>query len=395
MSRKQLMILFLCFLLPSTVGSAIMSLMSLYARSLGADASQTGLWLAIAFTLLALTTMNSSWLSHRFGKRKLFITLAGAISAPVAFLMGSAQDIVQLGLLTTILWGLFGIATTMVTILTGLYADKEHRGRSFGLLGVAVALGQVIGGLSAGALVERWGFTALFLFAALLYVTLTLVSLALEDNRKNDETQAVQSVVAGRSQSVNGALILILIASVLAFSGTFVTEMIRPLAMDARQFGTTVITGTVAIAGLVNIPLPYIMGWLSDRVGRRGILFACYGLAATGVMLMIPASAVWHFWIAQALISLVNSGFSIGSALVTDLVEPSALQVSLSRFTSTRWIGAVLSFAGAGMAVDSLGIGLTLAATGLLVLAAVPFVRAACSPRLGAYAACSSKVVTS
>ena len=37
MSRKQLMILFLCFLLPSTVGSAIMSLMSLYARSLGDD----------------------------------------------------------------------------------------------------------------------------------------------------------------------------------------------------------------------------------------------------------------------------------------------------------------------------------------------------------------------
>src|SRR5690606_31151546 len=117
-----------------------------------------------------------------------------------------------------------------------------------------------------------------------------------------------------------------------------------------------------------------------------------YALAAFGVALMIPASTLWHFWIAQALVTLVNSGYSVGYALVSDLVEPRALESSLSRFAATRWVGAGVSFAGAGVAVESLGIGLTLAVTALLVLSAVPFVRAACAQRGTAVGACSPRL---
>ncbi|MBK8023820.1 MAG: MFS transporter [Chloroflexi bacterium] len=405
MTRKQLILLFMCYLLPSTVGSSIMAVMSLYARTLGADAAQTGLFLAIAFALLAITTIGSSSLSGRFGRRKLFIIAPALLNAPLFFLMGTAQDVVQLGLLTTLGWGLFGISTSMLTILTGLFADDRSRGRTFGVMGVALALGQVIGGLVSGALVDRWGFPALFTFSAALWLLLAVIALGLADKQTAKaapaspaaarqtgsylltQTGSYAAVQTGTfaalrsSAPLGGAFLLILAASVMAFSGNFVGEMVRPLAMDANGFSTSEITGAVAFAGLINLPLPFVMGWLSDRIGRRGVLYTCYTLAAVGVALMIPATAAWHFWIAAALIALVNSGFAIGSALVTEMAPPSALESSLARFAATRWIGAVVSFAGAGMAVQVLGVSLTLALTMVLVFAAVPVVRLALSPR--------------
>ena len=46
---------------------------------------------------------------------------------------------------------------------------------------------------------------------------------------------------------------------------------------------------------------------------------------------------------------------AVGNALVTDLVSQESLGRGLSLFGATSWIGGVLGFAGAGYALQSLG----------------------------------------
>ncbi len=353
MTHKQLALLFLCNLLPYIVGNALMSVLPLYLRQLGADASSTGFYMAFCFAVLAISTLSSGWLSNRFQRRKLCIVLAAGFSLPVVLLMGQAQTVLQLALFNATLWFLFGIGTTMVNILTGLYADEHQRGRIFGVVSAALAVSQVISGTITGPLVDRWGFPILFMLCAGLYGLLVLVALLLEDKKRSQIRHTTQ---VASTPALSLPVIILLVASVLAFSAHFMTTITRPLAMDAQNFNLTAITGTVAISGLINLPIPFIMGWLSDRAGRRVTLLACYGLAAIGVGLILPASTVWHFWIAQTLIAIANASQPVSSALITDLVEPEALSASLSRFTATPWIGAVIGFTGTGLAIQNMGL---------------------------------------
>jgi len=170
MSRKQLAALFISQLAPFTVANLLLSLLPIYVRQLGVNATATGFYLALVFAALALGTLSSGWLSARFQRHKGFIIWANLLSAPAAYLMGQADHIATLTLLTCTVWFLGGIQLTMVNILTGLQAEKSERGRSFGVIGVAPVVGGLLGGLSAGPIVEHGGFAGLFVAAALVYV---------------------------------------------------------------------------------------------------------------------------------------------------------------------------------------------------------------------------------
>jgi len=174
---------------------------------------------------------------------------------------------------------------------------------------------------------------------------------------------------------MNMAFMLLLSASILAHVSNFITGLGRPLAMDALDFDATAIASTIAISGAVNIPLPVIIGWLSDRMGRRPLLVWCYLAVTVGVGLLTVSTSIWQFWLAQIFITLIRSGIAIGSALITDLVPPEHLSASLSRFSATPFIGGVIGYAFGGMAIQAFGLTpalviatvLALVATGLVV----------------------------
>ncbi|MBZ0297859.1 MAG: MFS transporter [Anaerolineae bacterium] len=375
MNRKQIALLFVVNLLPYIVGNALVTLLPLYTQTLGADATVTGFYMAIAFAMLAFSTVASGWLSKRFGRRRLFMVLAAALSVPAALLMGAAQDMIQLVLATALLWFLFGIGSTMVNILAGLSTEGKYRGRVFGLLNVTVLLAQVIAGTGAGWIIDRWGFSALFIAAAIIYVLLVpLTMLVKEHDEPMSRPVSAQRVAVPPAVSISLPFLLLLAAGLASFSATFMVNMVRVLAMDAQNFSASAITSVIAISGFISMPLPLLSGWISDRLGRRFTLIACYGLVAVGVAMLIPASALWHFWIAQVFVSLINSAQSVGTALTADLVEPETLSVNVARYSAIPWAAAVISFTFSGFAVDHLGIALTLAIGTVLAVVAIPLV---------------------
>ena len=64
-------------------------------------------------------------------------------------------------------------------------------------------------------------------------------------------------------------------------------------------------------SGLITLPIPLVMGWFSDRIGRRPLLFICYLAGAAVLFGLAIATKLWQFWVASAVQSLVGASMGI------------------------------------------------------------------------------------
>jgi MFS family permease len=372
MSRKQLAALFICQLIPYAVANGLLSLLPIYVKRFDASATVTGFYLALTFVGLSVGSLYSGRLSNRFRQHKSFIIGGAIFSAVTTFLMGVAPDMPLLMLFTALAWLAAGIQIAMVNILTGLFADKRTRGKTFGIIGIAPVVGGMLGGLSAGPIVDQLGFFALFALNGLAYMVVVLAALWLED--KAPAAAPAQATHSANARRVSRPLLLLFTASVLVSVANYITGLGRPLAMNALNFDSTAISSTIAISSAATLPVPFILGWLSDRIGRKRLLIACYLAIAAGVGVLSGSSLIWHFWLSQSLISWIRSERSLSSAYATDLIPPQSLSSNLAQLSTAPWIGAVIGYAVGGIALQTFGIVPTLTLTALLPLASVALV---------------------
>jgi MFS transporter, DHA1 family, multidrug resistance protein len=351
MNKKQLFTLYTCYLIPYIVGNAIVSFLPLYAAQLGASSSFTGYYLAIAFASVAAGSISAGWFSQRYQNRKIFIIVGSIVSGLGLSLMGIAPNLLILTLITIVSWAAVGNLTAMILILTGLYTEEGTRGRTFGIITSALSLGAIIGGSIAGPIVERWDYRGLFILTGLLYIIPFFVAFLLEDDKvsktKNENTQTIAPM--------NIVFWLILVGSVLIYTANFTGAMIRPFLMLDLNFDATAIASTIAISGVFNLPLPFIVGWLSDRFGRKWLLVATYFFAVFGLIILIYANQLWHFWTSRTVIGIIGASFALGSALLVDISEPEQVDTALARFATTPWIGGIIGYLMTGIAIEKIG----------------------------------------
>lgn len=367
MSKKQLVALFVCNLIPYVVGSGLLSLLPIYiSNELGAGTAITGFILAIAFVVLVMSTSMSASISRRFGGYRDVITVCSLLCIPALWYAGQTQNTILLTFLLCVEWFFGGLQLALIQIVIALSADENERGRTFGILATGRPLSQIIGGLAAGFIVTRWGFEALFLYCAVLYLISMLISRIIIDPKMPQVTST-----SSKSKSpIPFALLMIMGASIFAYIASFIISMARPLAMDALNFDAGAVTSVVTISGFVTLALPFLAGWASDKFGRRFVFIGIYGVTAIGATGYIVAGTLWQFWVAQALVSVLSASMAVGFALVTDRVTPQDTDRNISYFATTPWIGAVIGSAGTGIAIQQLGISMVFViAVGLLAIA--------------------------
>jgi MFS family permease len=222
-----------------------------------------------------------------------------------------------------------------------------------------------------GPIADRWGYATMFTAVALFLGLWPLIGLLVEDKVVVRVQPGVAPTRAKR-RGLGTGFFLLLLASLAAGVAGFVRGLGTSLAMDDLGFGSAAISSTVAVAGAVTLPLPLLMGWLSDRLGRKRFLTFGYLGVAVGLLTLAGAASLWHFWLAAALATLmsnVNNG--VGSALVTDLVPQASLGRGLSLFTATNWIGGIVGYAITGRAIQSFGASVTFIAGACLPLLAI------------------------
>lgn len=362
-NKRQLAGLFLCVLVPLTNANALISLLPVYASELGADAAQTGLYLALAFFALAAGSLTAS----RISRRKRTVMACAFLSIPVYLLMSQTDDIGRLSLLVAANWFLGGVSFSLVNILAGLSANKNSRGAVFGMISLGVGLGGLLGGIAAGPIVDRWGYPALFQLAALVQFLAPLSALLLQDHQ---EPQPAAQVPKARF-ALNRAFYLLMGANVVAGLAMFVSTLGRPLEMSQLQFDAASISSTVAIASAVTLPIPAFIGWLSDRIGRRSLIAICYLVGTGGVAILTFSTHLWHFWISAVLVQMIIASGGVLSALVTDLVPPESLSTGLSLLNTSGFAAGVIGLAATGFVIEAIGMPLTFALGAALPIVAI------------------------
>ena len=351
MNRKQLAALFVYSLVAFSGGNAMMAFLPVYALRLGANEVGAGIYLSLSFVAVSVGVLLSGWLSNRFQRRKLTLILCAVLGVPAIFLMGQVGSIELLTLFTMLSWFIGGMTNATINILTAIHANPASRGQIFGIMATTLALGQVIGGFASGMIVEHWGYTTLFTVVAIAWLIPILCGLALDDHILSS-TNKEQTVQTAR---VNGSLWLLIGANVLASITNFSAGLARPLLMDRMGFDAPAIASAVTVSGLVTLPLPFVVGWLSDRISRKQLLILSYALSGVGALVMITASQLWQFWFAASTFALVAGLVGVGLAYVTDLVPAEGVGSALAYFSATPPLAAVIGYAGTGFILQTLG----------------------------------------
>ena len=129
--------------------------------------------------------------------------------------------------------------------------------------------------------------------------------------------------------------------------------------MDSLGFSAAALTSTSVISGAVSLPFPFVLGWLSDRLGRKRMMVICYTAFLLSVLILAFSKSLWHFWMVMILSKTGLVCNSVGATFVTDLAEPKALGRGVSLFQSMGWLSLTIGFVVAGNAFQSLGIATT------------------------------------
>lgn len=365
MKSKQLVALVICNVAVFMSGNMVLSLLPVYAMRLGIDEGAIGIYLGLGFAAVTVGALSAGWFSDRFQRRKLSIMVASLVTIPATYLMGQVNTLLLLTICTMLAWLSAGLTTATFNILAGLHAEADQRGRIFGIMGVAVTLGLALGGFVAGIIVDHWGYAALYLAAAAVWLVPIAAAWFLDDSRAT----ARPTIGAPKPLAVrlSPAIWLLLIANTLSAVTGFSAGLVRPLIMNAMAFEATAIAAATSFSSLVTLPLPYLVGWLSDRLGRRQLLIATYAFGTAAMLILAASRDVWQFWFSACLFSVAGAAAGVVSAYVTDLATPESLGRALSYFSATGWIGAIFGFSVTGLIIRPLGMDTT-----LLISAALP-----------------------
>ena len=146
------------------------------------------------------------------------------------------------------------------------------------------------------------------------------------------------------------AFFVLLVAQLVVVTINSMASMGRSLSMNNLEFTATAITSTLVISGIVSLPLPYVIGWLSDRMGRKPMMIICYASYGLCMILLAFAASLWHFWVAVIFLKVGMVSMNVGAAFVTDLVDSKVLGRGISLFQTMGFVAMAIGCAVAGNA---------------------------------------------
>ena len=251
--------------------------------------------------------------ASRYGYFRLMI-LGLTLSTLGAFLSGSTSDLIILTLARAVTgFGaplFYAVSTTLIIDLF----NTEQRGRAMGLFQGIEFLGSILGTALSGHLVTLLGFSSTFLLTGAVTAAATLL-MAVAPRPKlqtspGDTGSALFTVFAFKQVLMSRNVLIVssaILGQAVMHSGILYTVFPlyarEKIGLNLQDIG--LLMGLASAGSTLSM---LIVGYISDRIGRKPVLFT--GLAATGalvLLLSIPTS------IAPLGALLFALGFSAGA----------------------------------------------------------------------------------
>ena len=294
--------------------------------------------------LIALVTMPlagalSDLSRHAMGRRRPFMIAGGLLNAVGLLILARSTS---LGAYRTSYYVVQGSNNFGGAAYSGLFADvvpEEQRGVASGWMGLMIMLATIAAGAAAGLLLERglrttvYGLIALVLLLSLAYTVWQVREPAPPAAKPFNLGGFLRGFWVNPREHPDFAwlfasriLILLGFYIVLDFVQFFLKDFMGFADFRAR---TGILSAAVMIGAL---PSAYAAGLLSDRLGRRAIVFASGIVMAVSILLFLVAPS-------YALLLALSVMFGMGFGAFTSVDWALAIDVLPSKEAAATQLG--------------------------------------------------------
>lgn len=316
----------------SSIGhGAILPIIALQARHLGASVGQAALIVGLVGIGQLLASLPSGALVARIGERRAltWTGLAEVAILVVAWRTTSLVAFAAVALLFGAAWSVFMIARQ------GFIIDAVpvgYRARAMSTLGGAYRLGVLIGPLLGAVVIYRWGLAEVFLVGALASLTAVIVVQAMPDlsavSRAEQEASGHESVLSVLRAHRRVFATLGTSVAVIAAARAIRISLL-PLWCDHLGLSPAATSLIFGIAAAVDLSLFYPSGWIMDHYGRRWVAFSVVSTTAIGVLLLTFTTT---FGSVLAVAILIAAGNGLASGIVMTLGADTAPRLGRAQF---------------------------------------------------------------
>jgi MFS family permease len=303
----------------SAIGhGAMMPVLALRARDLGADVSTAAAIVALTGVGMLLASLPAGALVARIGERRALVA-AGFADAGAMALAAVTDSVAWLAIavvLSGVCWTMFLIARQgfMIDVV-----PATHRARAMSFLGGSYRVGVLIGPLIGAGLIELSGLSSVFWLGAAMSVCAALLAATMPDLGEAKRAAAketghvgVWTVIAAHRR------VLVTLGSAVVILGMSRSLRLSLLPLWADHIGLSASTTSLifAFAAALDVALMWPGGFLMDTRGRRVVAVpVVLSMAIACLVLPLATGAV-----SVALVmALIAAGNGLGAGIVMTL----------------------------------------------------------------------------
>jgi MFS family permease len=355
---------------PSAVSAigygAVMPVLALQARALGADVSTAAFVVALWPLGMLATSLPAGAVVARLGERTTLL-LAGLVDAVAMVGAFLATTVWQLGICVAVsgaAWTAFLIARQGYLIEA---VPMYWRARAMSLLGGTFRVGVLVGPLIGALLISVADIRAVFLLSGATSVLAALLALVMPDLGVESRTAqreaghaSVRSVLVAHRQT----LLTVGVAVIVIGASRSIRASLLPLWAEGVGISASTTSLIFAVAALIDVLFFFPGGWLMDRRGRAvvavpvvlSVAIACFLLPLTSTAAGVTAVMV-----------LVAVGNGLGSGIVMTLGADTAPEIGRAQYLGGWRLCGDIGNSGGPLLVSAVAAAAPLAAACLVI----------------------------
>ena len=315
----------------ATGHGAVMPVLALRARELGADVSTAALVVALLGLGMLAASLPAGALVARIGERRTLF-MGGFVDAAAMLVAAMSGSVLVLGIavaLSGMTWTAFLLARQ------GFMIDAvplTHRARALAGLGGAHRFGYLLGPLIGAGLIHVAGLRATFVLAAALSVAAGLMALLMPDlgsTRRSEQLEAGHPSVWSVLVKHRRVLLTLGVAVVVIGASRSVRSGLLPLWADHVGISAATTSLIFAVAAAVDICFFYPGGWLMDTRGRTVVAVPVVLSVGVGCLLLPLTHSALEV---AAVVALIAVGNGLGAGIVMTLGADASPVVGRAQF---------------------------------------------------------------
>ncbi|WP_181309771.1 MFS transporter [Nocardioides campestrisoli] len=341
---------------------AVLPVLALQARDLGADVSTAALVVALVGLGSLATALPVGALIARIGERRALV-LSGLLDAAAMVAAALATSWPALAVAVTV----SGMAwTTFLVARQGYLIDvvpQPYRARAMSGLGGSHRIGLLVGPLLGAGLIHLTDLRAVFVLAAVASLASAALARLMPDLGGEERARAKETghlSVLGVVRRHRRVLATVGVAVVVISASRALRTALLPLWAEHVGMSASTTSLVFAVAAAVDVAFFLPGGWLMDTRGRTAVAVPVVGAVAVACFLLPLATETWSVTAVMVLIAIGNG---LGSGIVMTLGADTAPTAGRSQFLGAWRLCGDLGVSGGPLLVG--------AAAALLPLAGV------------------------